>query len=122
MNTIKLGLIAACATLTIWNNAANAQTTFTDAVPHVGCYKENGSDLCVDTTLINCVDIYEKPLTQVQRYKRLQDNVRKWGSVIASMCDDMQWTTERQVHFETENVRLKQRLAEYKTLLRKYKR
>lgn len=122
MNTKKLGAILACTMLTIWNNAAIAQTTFTDSVPHIGCYKENGSDLCVDDTLIDCVDVYDKPLTNAQRFARLQKNVIKWGSVIASMCDSMQYTVDRQVQAETENIRLKQRLAEYKTLLRKYKR
>lgn len=56
--------------------------TYTAKHPQYGCYKTNKSSQCVDDTFIKCSNT-------------LEEDVKKWGSVIASFCDDKRWYEKR---------------------------
>jgi hypothetical protein len=57
---------------------AGSTDTYTSEVPQHGCYKNNESDQCVETTLIKCT-------------YNLDRDVALYGPVVASMCDDMRY-------------------------------
>lgn len=88
--------------------------TYTHEIPMQGCYKNNTSDQCVEVTSIRCVDVYNKGMSREERYTRLQNNVRLYGPVVASMCDDLQYTVDRQVKAESEVIRLRKIIRELK--------
>jgi hypothetical protein len=55
-----------------------------------GCYRANGDDRCVETTLIDC----NHPLAEL---------VRLYGPVMANACDDINY-------LKRENARLKRQI------------
>ena len=114
MQYIKRMTAAACLACTVHTAIARADTTFSDYVPAIGCYKENGSDLCVETTRIHCGGVYDKPLSNEARQKQLARNVARYGAVIASFCDDLQWMSEQAIADGTELQKLKKEIARLK--------
>ena len=87
---------------------AESPTIYTDQKALRGCYKENGSDLCVDITQIICTDSIEQ-------------NSELYGAIIGSFCDDINYYDRSLGAQNWQILRLKQKIKNLERRLNKGK-
>lgn len=80
--------------------------THTEDEPAIGCYKNVYDDRCVETTYIDC-------------NHSLETNVVLYGSVIASMCDDMNYFKRQLERKQRINLSLRRRIENQTTAYRR---
>lgn len=107
--------------LTTSNSAlADNYIEHTDQRPTIGCYKTNGSDLCVSIAYIHCGKIPTGPEDQriALRNAQREANAVKYGDIVASLCDDLGYLSEQALGDSTRIKRLKHKVRKLEAKLR----